>query len=148
MLPPCCILEPLVIISQRGGQHAHCYKALDAKWLATRRGPSHPQQFRCGFLYDRLGIQDARHGGRVGRTLGDHGHWAWALGITWVGTVQDRWASSPILAAARGSLELISTGALISMECLWLAAWEDLCVTLSAVKEWRFLAFFLLSTRR
>lgn len=112
------------------------------------RPPSHPQQFRCGFLYDRLGIQDARHGGRIGRTLGDHGHWAWALGITWVGTVQDRWASSPILAAARGSLELISTGALISMECLWLAAWEDLCVTLSAVKEWRFLAFFLLSTRR
>lgn len=68
--------------------------------------------------------------------------------ITWVGALQDRWARSPILAAARGSLELIKTGALISMECLWLVAWEDLCVTLSAVKEWRFLAFFLLSTRR
>lgn len=33
------------------------------------------------------------------------------------------------------------------MECLWLAACEDLCVMLSAVKEWRFLAFFLLSAR-
>lgn len=66
----------------------------------------------------------------------------------WAGALQDRWARSPILAAARGSLELISTGALISMECLWLVACEDLCVTLSAVKEWRFLAFFLPSTRR
>lgn len=34
------------------------------------------------------------------------------------------------------------------MERLWLAACVDLCVTLSAVKECRFLAFFLLSTRR
>ena len=68
--------------------------------------------------------------------------------VTWVGALRDRCARSPILAAARGSLELISTGALISMERLWLAACVDLCVTLSAVKECRFLAFFLLSTRR
>lgn len=65
-----------------------------------------------------------------------------------MGALQDRCARSPILAAARGSLELISTGALISMERLWPAACVDLCVTLSAVKECRFLVFFLLSTRR
>lgn len=69
-------------------------------------------------------------------------------GITWAGALRDRCARSPILAAARGSLELMSTGALISMERLWPLAWVDLCVTLSAVKECRFLAFFLLSTRR
>lgn len=34
------------------------------------------------------------------------------------------------------------------MECRLLAAWEDLCVMLRAVKEWRFLAFFLPSTWR
>lgn len=69
-------------------------------------------------------------------------------GITWAGALRDRCTRSPILAAARGSLELMSTGALISMERLWPLAWVDLCVTLSAVKECRFLAFFLLSTRR
>lgn len=68
--------------------------------------------------------------------------------LTWAGALEERWVRSPILAAARGSLELMRTGALISMECRLLAAWEDLCVMLRAVKEWRFLAFFLPSTWR
>lgn len=68
--------------------------------------------------------------------------------LTWDGALEERWVRSPILAAARGSLELMRTGALISMECRLLAAWEDLCVMLRAVKEWRFLAFFLPSACR
>lgn len=67
---------------------------------------------------------------------------------TWAGALEERWVRSPILAAARGSLELMRTGALISMECRLLAAWDDLCVMLRAVKEWRFLAFFLPSACR
>lgn len=63
--------------------------------------------------------------------------------LTWAGALEERWVRSPILAAARGSLELMRTGALISMECRLLVACEDLCVMLRAVKEWRFLVFFL-----
>lgn len=65
----------------------------------------------------------------------------------WVGALDDRGGTSPILAIALGSLELMRTGALISMECLLLTAWEDLCDMLNEVKECRFLAFFLPSSR-
>ena len=51
-------------------------------------------------------------------------------------------------AAARGSEELMSTGALISMEWRLFRACAVRWVMLSAVKEWRFLAFFLPSARR
>ena len=50
-------------------------------------------------------------------------------------------------AAALGSEELMSTGWEISMLCL-LFSWAVLCVTLRAVNEWRFLAFFFPSPRR
>jgi len=59
------------------------------------------------------------------------------------GALEDRCGPSVMRAAARGSEELMSTGALISIECrLFPSTCAERCVMLSAVNECRFLAFF------
>lgn len=67
---------------------------------------------------------------------------------TSVGALEDRCGQSLMRAAARGSDELMSTGALISIECRLLSAWAVRWVMLSPVNECLFLAFFLPSGRR